>query len=206
MTSSERAQHVAEIVKSALERTAEDARVFLDQACAGDPETRAEVDSLLKFRAQANGFIERGALTLAAEALVQNGSLAGEEMIGDYKILSKIGAGGMGDVYLAEDIQLRRKVALKLVRAAMSTDDIVARFRHEEHILASRMIQTSPTSMAVELPRTVFRFSSWSTSKAFGSTSIAIAVTLALRQGWDSFAKSAQRCITPTSILSSIAT
>ncbi len=137
MTSSERAQHVAEIVKSALERTTEDARVFVDQACAGDPETRAEVDSLLKFQAQANGFIERGALNLAAEAMAQDGSLAGEEVIGDYKILSKIGAGGMGDVYLAEDIQLRRKVALKLVRAAMSTDDIVARFRHEEHILAS---------------------------------------------------------------------
>jgi serine/threonine protein kinase len=137
MTSSERAQHVAEIVKSALERTTEDACVFLDQACAGDAETRAEVDSLLKFQSQANGFIEQGALNLAAESLAQDGSLASEEMIGDYKILSKIGAGGMGDVYLAEDIQLRRKVALKLVRAAMSTDDIVARFRHEEHILAS---------------------------------------------------------------------
>jgi hypothetical protein len=94
MTSSEQAQHVAEIVKSALERTTEDARVFLDQACTGDPETRAEVDSLLKFQAQANGFIERGALDLAAESLAQDGSLAGEEMIGDYKILSKIGAGG----------------------------------------------------------------------------------------------------------------
>jgi len=137
MTSSEQGQHVAEIVKSALERTTEDARVFLDQACTGDPEMRAEVDSLLKFQAQANGFIEQGALNLAAEALAQDGSLAGEEMIGEYKILSKIGAGGMGDVYLAEDIQLGRKVALKLVRAAMSTDDIVARFRHEEHILAS---------------------------------------------------------------------
>jgi serine/threonine protein kinase/tetratricopeptide (TPR) repeat protein len=137
MTSSEQGQHVAEIVKSALERTTEDARVFLDQACTGDPEMRAEVDSLLKFQAQANGFIEQGALNLAAEALAQDGSLAGEEMIGEYKILSKIGAGGMGDVYLAEDIQLGRKVALKLVRAAMSTDDIVARFRHEGHILAS---------------------------------------------------------------------
>ena len=136
MTSSERARHVAEIVKSALERTTEDARLFLDEACAGDAETRAEVDSLLKFQARANGFIEQGALNLAAEALAQDGSLAGEQVIGDYKILSKIGAGGMGDVYLAEDIQLRRKVALKLVRAAMSTDDIVARFRHEERILA----------------------------------------------------------------------
>ena len=111
--------------------------LFLDEACAGDAETRAEVDSLLKFQAQADGFIEQGALNLAAEALAQDGSLAGEQMIGGYKILSKIGAGGMGDVYLAEDIQLRRKVALKLVRAAMSTDDIVARFRHEEQILAS---------------------------------------------------------------------
>jgi eukaryotic-like serine/threonine-protein kinase len=137
MTSSERARHAAEIVKSALERTTEDACLFLDEACAGDAETRAEVDSLLRFQTQASNFIEQGALKVAAEALVREGSLAGDQVIGDYRILSKIGAGGMGDVYLAEDIQLRRRVALKLVRAAMSTDDIVARFRHEEQILAS---------------------------------------------------------------------
>ena len=136
MTSSERARHAAEIVKSALELTPEDARSFLDEACAGDAETRAEVDSLLKFQTQASHFADQIALKVAAEALVQDGSLAGDQLIGDYRILSKIGAGGMGDVYLAEDIQLRRKVALKLVRAAMSTDDIVAKFRHEERILA----------------------------------------------------------------------
>lgn len=137
ITSSERARHIAEIVKSALERPPEDAHLFLDEACAGDAEMRAEVDSLLSYQVQANGFIEQGALNVAAEALARDGSLAGEQVIGGYKILSKIGAGGMGDVYLAEDIQLRRKVALKLVRAALSTDDIVARFRHEEQILAS---------------------------------------------------------------------
>src|SRR5438477_12220630 len=108
MTSSERAQHVAEIVKSALERTTEDARVFLDQACAGDPETRAEVDSLLKFEAQANGFIERGALNLAAEALAQNGALAGDELIGDYKLLFKMGAGGMWGVCYGDVFELRQ--------------------------------------------------------------------------------------------------
>jgi eukaryotic-like serine/threonine-protein kinase len=137
MTSSERAQHVAEIVKSALEQTVEDGRSYLDEACADDAATRAEVDSLLKFQAKADGFIEQGALKIAAEELAQEETLTGEQVIGGYKILSKIGAGGMGDVYLAEDMQLGRRVALKLVRAAMSTDDIVARFRHEEHILAS---------------------------------------------------------------------
>ena len=136
MTSSERARHAAEIVKSTLERTPEDARSFLDEACAGDAGTRAEVDSLLKFQTQASHFADQIAVKVAAEALVQDGSLAGDQLIGDYRILSKIGAGGMGDVYLAEDVQLRRKVALKLVRAAISTDDIVARFRHEEQILA----------------------------------------------------------------------
>ena len=137
MTSRERAQRAAEIVKSAVERTCEDARLFVDEACAGDAEIRAEVDSLLSFQTAAGDFIEQGALGVAAEALVRDGSLTGNEIIGAYRILSKIGAGGMGDVYLAEDVQLHRKVALKLVRAAMSSDDIVLRFRHEEQILAS---------------------------------------------------------------------
>lgn len=131
------ARHAAEIVKSALElATEEDARLYLDEACAGDAEIRAEVDSLLKFQTKASHFVDQIALNVAAEALIQDGALAGDQLIGDYRILSKIGAGGMGDVYLAEDIQLHRKVALKLVRAAMRTDDIVARFRHEEQILA----------------------------------------------------------------------
>ncbi len=138
MSSRERAQHVAEIVKSVLERTPDgDVSRFLDQACAGDVEIRREVDSLLKFQAAASGFIEQSAMDLAAETLARNEPIASEQIIGGYKIISRIGAGGMGDVYLAEDIQFHRKVALKLVRAALSTDDLVARFRHEEQILAS---------------------------------------------------------------------
>jgi len=137
MTSKEQAQRVAEIVKSAFERTPEDASSFVEQACAGDAEIRAEVDSLLKFKARAGGFIEQGALHLAAAKLACDEPVASEQVVGGYKIISRIGAGGMGDVYLAEDIQFRRQVALKLVRAALSTDDIVARFRYEEQILAS---------------------------------------------------------------------
>ena len=138
MSSRERAQHVAEIVKSALERTPDDdVSKFLDQACAGDAEIRREVDSLLKFQTAASGFIEQSAMDLAAETLARNEPIASEQIIGGYKIISRIGAGGMGDVYLAEDIQFHRKVALKLVRAALGTDDLVARFRHEEQILAS---------------------------------------------------------------------
>jgi serine/threonine-protein kinase len=137
MNSREKTLRAADIVKSSLERTGEELDSFLEQACASDAEIRAEVDSLLKFQAQGDRFIEPGALNLAAEALARDSSLPGDQVIGDYKILSRIGAGGMGDVYLAEDLQFQRKVALKLVRAALSTDDIVTRFRHEEQILAS---------------------------------------------------------------------
>ena len=117
MISREQAQHVADIVKSALERAPDDVGAFLDQACSDDPLIRQEVESLLKFQASAGNFIEQSAIHLAAEALARDEPIESEQVIGGYKIISRIGIGGMGDVYLAEDLKFRRKVALKLVRA-----------------------------------------------------------------------------------------
>ncbi|MEY2541772.1 MAG: eukaryotic-like serine/threonine-protein kinase [Verrucomicrobiota bacterium] len=137
MTSSEQAQRVAEIVKSAMEREPEDCPAFLDETCAGDAQLRSEVDSLLKFQEGSDRFIERPALHLAAESLVRDGAFRAGQTIGDYEILSLIGTGGMGEVYLAQDRQLNRKVALKFVRRGMDSDDILRRFKHEERLLAS---------------------------------------------------------------------
>jgi len=134
---SESARRIAEVVKSALELEPNEWSGFLDQTCRDDGRLRTEVESLLQFREAAGSFIEQPALHVAAEMMAGMQSLDTEQSIAGYRLLSKIGTGGMGDVYLAEDVELCRKVALKLVRPTMSTDDIVARFRHEEQILAS---------------------------------------------------------------------
>ena len=131
------AERVAELVKSAVEREPESWPAFLDQECGSDAAMRAEIESLLKQQEHATRFIETPALHLAAESLVRDGAFHAGQTIGDYEILSLIGTGGMGEVYLAHDRHLHRKAALKFVRRGMDSDDILRRFQHEERLLAS---------------------------------------------------------------------
>lgn len=137
MTLSERAQRVAEIVKSALEHGPQDCAAFVEESCAGDEELRAEVASLLKEGEGISRFIEEPALHFAAETFVREGACAAGQLIGDYEILSLIARGGMGEVYLAQDRQLQRKVALKLVQRGMDSADLIRHFNREERLLAS---------------------------------------------------------------------
>ena len=136
MIQPERAEQVAELVKSALEYPAAERRAFLDDACRGDTDLRAEVESFLNFQPEASQFIEQGALHVAARAAVRT-EMPLLRQIDGYEVISRIGVGGMGEVYLAQDTKLQRRVALKLVRAGMDSTDLVSRFRHEERILAS---------------------------------------------------------------------
>ncbi len=135
--SPERARQIAEVAKAASECETKERGYFVEQACGGDAELRAEVNSLLRFHDAGDGVFEKGALHLVAGSLTSAPSIEAGQQVGEYRIMSLIGAGGMGDVYLAEDLELRRKVALKLVRAGIGNDDLAARFRHEEQILAS---------------------------------------------------------------------
>jgi aminoglycoside phosphotransferase (APT) family kinase protein len=132
-----RAAQIAELVKSALERETEQLPSFLDEACPADPEMRAEIESLLSHQARASHFIEGSALPLAVEALAGDGQYAAGTVLGDYEIVSLIGEGGMGEVYLAHDRSLGRRVALKLVQRGMGTEEIIRRFKREERLLAS---------------------------------------------------------------------
>ena len=85
---------------------------------------RAKVEALLSHHERAGRFIEKPALRLAAETLSRDRALEASEAIGNYEIVSLIGSGGMGDVYLARDRQLDRQVALKLVRRGLDTGDL----------------------------------------------------------------------------------
>jgi Tol biopolymer transport system component len=132
----ERWQQVERVYHTARERNAEERAAFLTEACAGDEVLRREVESLLVYEEQAENFIESPALEAAAELMAeeQGTAVVAGQMINHYKIISRLGAGGMGEVYLASDTRLGRKVALKLLPAAFSKDkDRLRRLNQEAH-------------------------------------------------------------------------
>jgi serine/threonine protein kinase len=96
---------------------------FLDEACSGDPDLRQEVDSLLKSHDDAGEFIAAPAVEVAARTLVEAASpVVPGARIDHYELLSLLGSGGMGDVFLARDTQLDRKVAIKFLQPQMMSD------------------------------------------------------------------------------------
>ena len=136
----ERWQQVKELFQAALELDASQRAAFLDQACAGEPSLRKQVEALIASHEGAPSFLEEPAVEVAAQMMAEDQaeSVVGQR-IGSYKILSEISHGGMGVVYLATraDDEYRKQVAIKLVKRGMDTDAILRRFRHERQILAT---------------------------------------------------------------------
>src|SRR5262245_26880440 len=119
----ERWHKIEKLYHSALEREADQRTAFLAEACAGDDSLRREVESLLAHQSKAENLMETPVMEIAAKALAgdQNGSMAGQSL-GSYQILSRLGAGGMGEVYQARDARLERTVALKILPAEVAAD------------------------------------------------------------------------------------
>ena len=120
----ERWQQIERLYHAALERKPAERAAFLREACAGEDAVRSEIESLLGYQEKAEQFIESPALEVAAKWMAEDqvSSMVGRQF-GSYKILSQLGAGGMGEVYLAEDTRLNRKVAIKFILARSTADE-----------------------------------------------------------------------------------
>jgi Tol biopolymer transport system component len=128
---SERWERIAEIYASVASYSQTSRRAMLEEACAGDTELRGEVESLLTARDDAGDFLSPSHLRSQILDLAGTNIAAGRPF-GRYEIVSVLGAGGMGEVYLARDTLLHRQVALKVLPARFMRDaDRVARFRRE---------------------------------------------------------------------------
>jgi serine/threonine protein kinase/Tfp pilus assembly protein PilF len=118
--------------------SADDRQKYLEAACAGEPQLRAEVEAMLEAHGRAGSFLEsaapahRLAVTMDEPITERPGTV-----IGPYKLLEQIGEGGFGVVFMAEQqAPIRRKVALKVLKPGMDTRQVVARFEAERQALA----------------------------------------------------------------------
>jgi serine/threonine-protein kinase len=129
----ERWQQIERLYHAALQREPDERGPFLESACAGDESLRSEVASLIAAGDRVGSFMEPPAHADGGErpAGAQQPSMVGRAL-GHYRILSLLARGGMGEVYLSEDTTLGRKVALKLLPAAFTSDrERLRRFEQE---------------------------------------------------------------------------
>ena len=168
--SDHRHERAESIFDAALRQPDEDRAAFVETRCAGDESLRAEVESLLAADAHAQRFLES---PLAARdtdgAGAEHDPLVGRT-IGRFRVLRRVGAGGMGTVYEAEQTHPTRRVALKVLKSGLASDAALRRFEHESEILARLrhpgIAQVYEAGVHLERrPTTSSPTSRWSTSR-----------------------------------------
>jgi len=136
----ERWRQIERVLHAALECEPAGRAAFLDRECADDASLREEVESLLASSQQADSFLGSNALEDAAVLLKDadsDGSMIGRH-VGPYSIQKQLGSGGMGEVYLAQDVRLGRNVALKLLDPGLTEDsETRTRFLREARLASS---------------------------------------------------------------------
>ncbi|MGI8544849.1 MAG: protein kinase domain-containing protein [Aridibacter sp.] len=136
-------QKVKDIFDDALKVEPERRESFLKSACGGNPELQEKVKELLDSFDNANSFMENPAAEAFADSLISNaGVLEKGKCFGHYEIIRQIGAGGMGEIYLAEDKKLDRRVAVKILNRRFAG--------HESNL--SRFIQEAKSASALNHP------------------------------------------------------
>jgi serine/threonine protein kinase len=128
----ERYHQIGRIFQTARALSLTARATFLDLACENDAELRREVEELMASEEAAGDFLSAPAVQLAAETLANESRGITPRTIGHYQIISRLGKGGMSEVYLAKDTRLDRKVAIKLLPAAFTAaPDLIRRFQRE---------------------------------------------------------------------------
>lgn len=131
-------QRVMDLFLDALERPAAARAAYLEHECGADQALRQKVEALLRCQTAAPDFLAQPVFALGADLLADEpeGELRAGDLVGDCRIVSLLGIGGMGEVYLADDTALGRPVALKLIQRA-AAGAVLAHFRHERRVLAA---------------------------------------------------------------------
>jgi eukaryotic-like serine/threonine-protein kinase len=129
-------ERVKAVFQRAVEVPPAERAALLDRACEGDGELRREVDSLLAEHDEDGGPLQTSVFGSVADAIVED-ELEGQR-VGPYRIVERIGSGGMGTVYRAvrADDAFEKRVAIKVIKRGMDTEDTLRRFQAERQTLA----------------------------------------------------------------------
>ena len=142
MTERERWRKAEAIFHDVLARDRGERAGYLADACGPDTRLRRDVERLLASDDDSDKFmaapLSAGFSVPSPEALIKRGWPGAGERLGPYRLLERLGGGGMGTVWLAEraDEQFRKRAAIKLIKRGMDTDEILRRFQNERQVLA----------------------------------------------------------------------